>query len=87
MSKSVGNVTDPRQVIDGGKDVKAEPAYGADVLRLWVASVDFTGDVLIGGKILAQACSLTPVHMHGIPMSVGCAECMAFLSSCLEACS
>ena len=54
MSKSVGNVTDPRQVIDGGKDAKADPPYGADVLRLWVASVDFTGDVLIGGKILAQ---------------------------------
>ncbi|KAK9813953.1 hypothetical protein WJX73_006457 [Symbiochloris irregularis] len=54
MSKSVGNVTDPRQVIDGGKDAKADPPYGADVLRLWVASVDFTGDVLIGAKILAQ---------------------------------
>lgn len=62
MSKSVGNVTDPRTVIDGGKDAKEDPPYGADVLRLWVASVDFTGDVLIGGKILAQvsySCLLT----------------------------
>ncbi len=55
MSKSVGNVVDPRQVILGGKDLKAEPAYGADVLRLWVASVDYTADVMIGGRIIAQA--------------------------------
>lgn len=33
MSKSVGNVVDPSQVIEGGKNVKTEPPYGADVLR------------------------------------------------------
>ncbi|KAK9805259.1 hypothetical protein WJX72_009336 [[Myrmecia] bisecta] len=54
MSKSIGNVVDPRTVMLGGKDVKAEPPYGADVLRLWVASVDFTTDVLIGSNILDQ---------------------------------
>ena len=63
MSKSVGNVTDPRMVIEGGKDLTADPAYGADVLRLWVASVDFTADVLIGSKILAQACTF-PCSCH-----------------------
>jgi isoleucyl-tRNA synthetase len=32
-----------------------EPPYGADVLRLWVSSVDATtGDVGIGPTILAQ---------------------------------
>ena len=41
-------------MIEGGKDEKAEPAYGADVLRLWVASVDYTSDVLIGPAILRQ---------------------------------
>eukprot|EP00959_Pyramimonas_sp_CCMP1952_P102032 2134183-Pyramimonas_sp.AAC.1 len=54
MSKSLGNVVDPRLVIDGGKDKKAAPAYGADVLRLWVASVDYTTDVCIGDNIIKQ---------------------------------
>ena len=40
MSKSLGNVVDPLLVIKGGNKKKLEPAYGADVLRLWVASVD-----------------------------------------------
>lgn len=54
MSKSIGNVVDPATIIEGGKDQKAEPAFGADVLRLWVASVDFSSDVLIGPNIINQ---------------------------------
>lgn len=54
MSKSLGNVVDPLQVISGGKNQKTDPPYGADVLRLWVASADYTGDVLIGPLILKQ---------------------------------
>jgi isoleucyl-tRNA synthetase len=54
MSKSLGNVINPLQVIEGGNDKKLEPAYGADVLRLWVASVDYSGDVNIGPNILKQ---------------------------------
>ncbi|KAG2447442.1 hypothetical protein HYH02_007767 [Chlamydomonas schloesseri] len=54
MSKSLGNVVDPRVVIEGGKDAKAQPAFGADVLRLWVASVDYTSDVAIGSNIIKQ---------------------------------
>lgn len=54
MSKSLGNVVDPRDVIEGGKDQKKQPGLGADVLRLWVSSVDYTSDVLIGGFILSQ---------------------------------
>ncbi|MBZ0185114.1 MAG: class I tRNA ligase family protein, partial [Candidatus Obscuribacterales bacterium] len=45
MSKSVGNVVDPDEVIK---------QYGADVLRLWVASVNYTDDVPIGKSMLAQ---------------------------------
>ena len=30
------------------------PGYGADVLRLWVSSVDYTGDVMIGSQVLRQ---------------------------------
>jgi len=54
MSKSLGNVIDPMGVINGGKNQKEEPAYGADVLRLWVSSVDYSSDVPIGKTILKQ---------------------------------
>jgi isoleucyl-tRNA synthetase len=54
MSKSLGNVMDPLVVIEGGMNKKLQPAYGADVLRLWVASVDYSGDVCIGDNILKQ---------------------------------
>nr|MCU0569914.1 class I tRNA ligase family protein [Oculatellaceae cyanobacterium Prado106] len=54
MSKSLGNVVDPAIVIEGGKNQKEEPAYGADVLRLWVSSVDYTSDVPLGKNILKQ---------------------------------
>ena len=54
MSKSVGNGVDPMTIINGGKNIKQEPAYGADVLRLWVASVDYSADVPIGKTILNQ---------------------------------
>ncbi|MGK7928284.1 MAG: isoleucine--tRNA ligase [Spirulina sp.] len=54
MSKSLGNVIDPNIIINGGKNQKKEPPYGADVLRLWVSSVDYSSDVLIGGNILKQ---------------------------------
>jgi isoleucyl-tRNA synthetase len=54
MSKSLGNTVDPMTIINGGKNQKEEPPYGADVLRLWVSSVDYTSDVPIGKTILKQ---------------------------------
>ncbi len=45
MSKSVGNVVAPEKVIE---------KYGADVLRLWVASSDYRGDVSISDNIIKQ---------------------------------
>ncbi|NPB04026.1 MAG: isoleucine--tRNA ligase [Thermotogae bacterium] len=45
MSKSLGNVIPPSYVIN---------KYGADVLRLWVASVEYTQDVRIGDEILKR---------------------------------
>jgi len=54
QSKSLGNVVDPKVVIEGGKNQKEEPAYGVDVLRLWVSSVDYTSDVPLGKNILKQ---------------------------------
>ncbi len=43
MSKSIGNVIAPQEVIK---------ASGADILRLWVATADYTGDLRIGPEIL-----------------------------------
>jgi isoleucyl-tRNA synthetase len=54
QSKSLGNVVDPMIVIEGGKNQQQEPPYGADILRLWVSSVDYTNDVPIGKNILKQ---------------------------------
>ncbi len=45
MSKSKGNGIDPADIIN---------KYGADVLRLWVASVDYSQDVRIYDKVLQQ---------------------------------
>ena len=54
MSKSLGNVVDPKKIINGGGNQKLEPAYGADTLRLWISSVDYSGDVCIGDNIMKQ---------------------------------
>jgi isoleucyl-tRNA synthetase len=43
MSKSLGNTVDP---------VKVMETYGADIIRLWALSVDFTEDHRIGDEIL-----------------------------------
>jgi isoleucyl-tRNA synthetase len=54
MSKSEGNVVDPAVVINGGKNQQQEPAYGADVLRLWASSVDYSADVPLSKNMLKQ---------------------------------
>ncbi|MCP9931230.1 isoleucine--tRNA ligase [Cyanobium sp. AMD-g] len=54
MSKSLGNVVDPLVLVEGGKNEKQEPSYGADVLRLWVSSVDYSADVPLGPGIVKQ---------------------------------
>ncbi len=46
MSKSLGNTIDPNALIK---------QHGADVLRLWVASTEFTSDVRISQDIIKQA--------------------------------
>lgn len=45
MSKSVGNVIAPEEVIK---------KYGAEILRLWVASSDYRDDIRISDNILKQ---------------------------------
>jgi isoleucyl-tRNA synthetase len=46
MSKSTGNVIAPQKVMD---------TYGADILRLWVASTDYSGELTISDEILKRA--------------------------------
>ncbi|MCL1989773.1 MAG: isoleucine--tRNA ligase [Defluviitaleaceae bacterium] len=45
MSKSLGNVIDPLKVMK---------QYGTDIVRLWVASVDYQSDVRISDEIMKQ---------------------------------
>jgi isoleucyl-tRNA synthetase len=45
MSKSKGNVIAPQKVID---------TLGADILRLWVASTDYSGELTISDEILKR---------------------------------
>lgn len=45
MSKSLGNVIDPDEIID---------RHGAEILRLWVAAEDYTQDIRISDEILAR---------------------------------
>ena len=54
MSKSLGNGVDPKVIIEGGNNKKQQPPYGADVLRLWVSSVDYSADVRVGNNIVKQ---------------------------------
>ena len=54
MSKSLGNVVSPKEIIDGGANQKENPGLGADTLRLWVSGVDYTGDVCLGANIMKQ---------------------------------
>jgi isoleucyl-tRNA synthetase len=57
MSKSLGNVIEPSQVIEGGNDKKKNPAYGVDVLRFWVSSTDYSNDVTISESLLEATSS------------------------------
>ncbi|XP_012737303.2 isoleucine--tRNA ligase, mitochondrial isoform X3 [Fundulus heteroclitus] len=54
MSKSLGNVVDPDEVING-KDSSSSSAYGADVLRWWVAESNIFSEVQIGPSALNSA--------------------------------
>ena len=45
QSKSKGNVVDPHEVMN---------QYGADILRLWVASTDYSGEMAVSDQILKR---------------------------------
>ncbi|KAK4204000.1 putative isoleucyl-tRNA synthetase [Triangularia verruculosa] len=65
MSKSLGNIISADQVMDGsllsepqqpgqtqGKKNRGPEALGPDALRLWIASSDYTGDIILGKPVL-----------------------------------
>ena len=63
MSKSVGNVISPTEIMDGtllptakrkvnGRLIDVRDALGPDALRLWVASSDYTKDVKVSQTVL-----------------------------------
>lgn len=45
MSKSLGNVVEPQRIIK---------KYGADILRLWIASTDFRSDIRVSDKLIGH---------------------------------
>ena len=46
MSKSIGNIGTPQEVMD---------KFGGDILRLWVASIDYTGEMTVSDEIFKRA--------------------------------
>lgn len=46
MSKSIGNTVSPQDVMD---------KLGADILRLWVASTDYSGEMAVSDEILKRS--------------------------------
>ncbi|MCT8233992.1 isoleucine--tRNA ligase [Proteus mirabilis] len=46
MSKSIGNTVSPQDVMN---------KLGADILRLWVASTDYTGEIAVSDEILKRS--------------------------------
>ncbi|CAM1504499.1 Fc.00g020900.m01.CDS01 [Cosmosporella sp. VM-42] len=82
MSKSLGNIIVPDQVMDGsllgpakmkgkGKDGSGFDGLGPDAVRLWAASADFTTDVLIGQNILQTVHSSLIKYRTIIKMLLG----------------
>ncbi|KAI1652670.1 isoleucyl-tRNA synthetase [Daldinia decipiens] len=85
MSKSLGNIIEPQQVMDGtllppikrkkgNTAPQGQPAYdamGPDALRLWVASSDYTHDVTIGTPVLSAIHTMLIKYRTIIKMLLG----------------
>ncbi|KAL4705451.1 hypothetical protein ACJJTC_007023 [Scirpophaga incertulas] len=66
MSKSVGNVIEPATIISGGKDRNAQPAYGIDTLRWWVASHATQHSQIVISKKLLEDCQAEVIRIRNI---------------------
>ena len=57
MSKSLGNGIEPQEVMKN---------YGADMLRLWIASADYRNEMALSDEILKRVCRCVSPHpQHG----------------------
>ncbi|KAL7274888.1 isoleucine-tRNA ligase [Rhizina undulata] len=54
MSKSLGNVVSPRDIVEGKIPLLKHKVGGVDILRLWVAYCDYTKDVVVGDEVLTH---------------------------------
>ncbi|XP_063388023.1 isoleucine--tRNA ligase, mitochondrial [Cydia fagiglandana] len=63
MSKSLGNVVAPEQIIHGGGK---QPAYGIDTLRWWVASHGTQHTQIIVSKKLLDDCQAEVIRIRAI---------------------
>ncbi|KAL2793448.1 tRNA synthetases class I-domain-containing protein [Aspergillus keveii] len=83
MSKSIGNILRPHSIMDGSllppvkpkkgkKQAESkEPVYdalGPDALRLWVASSDYTRDVVVGKQVLQTV--HTSLHKYRVTFKI-----------------
>ncbi len=62
MSKSIGNTVAPKTILNQN---------GADILRLWVASVDYQADVRIGDEIIKQVSEVYRKYRNAIRFGLG----------------
>ena len=62
MSKSRGNVVDPAKIIQ---------AYGAEILRLWVAYEDYGQDVTVGDEMFKTIFQKPIAVFRNTPIYVG----------------
>jgi cysteinyl-tRNA synthetase len=69
MSKSLGNVINPSYITHLGVDPKTgkkRHGLGSDALRLWVASVDYKKDVVIGDAIISMLRLIIDLDFHAV---------------------
>lgn len=62
MSKSIGNTIAPKTILNQN---------GADILRMWVASVDYQADVRIGNEIIKQVSETYRKYRNAIRFGLG----------------
>ncbi|WOO88994.1 isoleucine--tRNA ligase [Mollicutes bacterium LVI A0078] len=62
MSKSLGNTVAPKKIVNQN---------GADILRLWVASVDYQADARIGDEIIKQVSETYRKYRNAIRFGLG----------------
>lgn len=55
MSKSLGNIVTPLELINGKGD---RPGIGIDGMRVWIAQADYTSDIALSDTIVTQVAGL-----------------------------